>query len=368
MKKILLSLCLIIGVTIAVCGQVVTFSFTGAQGNEPTFDPDSQPQNASVSAMSRGSGINPNKNSNSFSASAWTTSATIDLNNYFEFTITPNVNTTLSLSSLSLSERRSLTGIRKWEVRSSVDNYATTLENVFSVPDDDFVRDNQTINFPATSAYSAATSAITFRIYGYEAEGSSGTWKIDNVKLFGTTTLPISLSAFEVKTNSQHINLTWATLSEQDNAVFEIMRSGDGKNFTKIGEVKGGGTSKTTLNYTFTDKNALPGVNYYQLKQVDFNGNFSTSKTIAIKSNVAANHFQVMANKQDGAIKLTIFAANASKAAFKIYDLNGKKLTDQELKLDKGYNSYSIALGSAAGLHVASLTTATEKLVKKFVQ
>lgn len=368
MKKLLLSILLTTAIAFSGYAQIVTFSFTGAAGNESSFAPDVQPTNAVVSSMVRGSGITAGTNANTFSASGWTTNATIDLDDYYQFTITPNANVTLSLSSLTLSERRSLTGIRKWEVRSSVDGYTSTLGTIFSVPDDDLTRDNQIINLPATTSFTASTSAITFRIYGYEAEGSSGTWRIDNVKLFGTVTLPVSLTSFIAKANLQNIDLTWNTASEKDNSHFEVLRSGDGKTFSKIGEVKVSGTSSYAKSYNFTDKDALPGVSYYQLRQVDADGKSSDSEVVAVKSNVAASNFQVVANRQEGSAKFTIFAANAGKGSIKIYDLNGRKLTEQQLALNKGYNNVSIPFNGANGLHVASLTTANETVTQKFIQ
>ncbi|WP_293301834.1 T9SS type A sorting domain-containing protein [Pedobacter sp. UBA4863] len=183
-----------------------------------------------------------------------------------------------------------------------------------------------------------------------------------------SSTLPVSLTSFTAKANQQNIDLAWNTASEKDNSHFDILRSGDGKTFSKIGEVKGAGNSSTAKNYAFTDKDALPGVNYYQLKQVDNNGSSTTSKVEAVKSNVAASNFKVATNKQEGTVKLTVYAANAGKAAFKIYDLNGRKLTEQELTLDKGYTNLAVPFNGANGLHVASLTTATEIVTQKFIK
>ncbi|MDQ8005638.1 MAG: T9SS type A sorting domain-containing protein [Pedobacter sp.] len=182
------------------------------------------------------------------------------------------------------------------------------------------------------------------------------------------TTLPVSLTSFTAKANLQNIDLAWSTATETDNSHFDILRSGDGKTFTKIGDVKGNGTTDIAKNYTFIDKNALPGVNYYQLKQVDNNGNLALSEVEAVKSNVAASNLKVAASKQDGTVKLTVFAANEGKATFKIYDLNGRKITEQALNLSKGYSNVSVPFNGGNGLHIASLTTATETVTQKFIQ
>jgi len=57
-----------------------------------------------------------------------------------------------------------------------------------------------------------------------------------------------------------------------DNAGFTIERSTDGENFIGLGSVEGQGTTSETHQYTFVDKSPLQGLNYYRLRQTDFNG------------------------------------------------------------------------------------------------
>lgn len=215
----------------------------------------------------------------------------------------------------------------------------------------------------------ALTSSVDITDFKFVFDGGVANIDIDNILINDqTTVLPVSLTSFNAKANLQNIELAWATASESNNSHFEVLRSGDGKIFSKIGEVKGAGTSSTAKSYAFTDKDALPGVSYYQLKQVDADGKSSESEVVAVKSNVAASNFRVFANKQEGTVKLTIFAANEGKGSIKIYDLNGRKLTEQQLGLNKGYNNVSVPFNGASGLHVASLTTASETVTQKFIQ
>jgi len=160
--------------------QLVNYSFTGAAGNEATFPPDNQPVNGTASNMSRGAGITPSASANTFSASGFSTTG-IDLNDYFAFSIQPNAGFQLIINRIEFDERRSLTGIRTMAIRSSKDAYATDLA-VFNVPDDDLTR-TQTVNLVC---FTRITANTTFRIYGYAAEAAGGTWRIDNVKIFGS--------------------------------------------------------------------------------------------------------------------------------------------------------------------------------------
>jgi hypothetical protein len=167
--------------------SLITFSFTGSSGNEASLAPDAQPDHLSVSDLIRGSGLSAASGAGTFSASGWTTGTALDPNDYFAFSITPEIGWTMTLTDLLLDERRSLTGIHEWSVRSSLDGFASDLES-FAVPDNDLTRANQSLLLPGL-LFSDLTSAVEFRIYGFGSESASGTWRIDNVRVEGTMTL-----------------------------------------------------------------------------------------------------------------------------------------------------------------------------------
>ncbi|MDC0231551.1 T9SS type A sorting domain-containing protein [Aureispira] len=96
--------------------------------------------------------------------------------------------------------------------------------------------------------------------------------------------LPVELSSFTGWNENTINHLKWLTETEINSDRFEIERSGDsGNNFEKIGTVKASGNSTVQLLYNFTDLSPFLGYNYYRLKQVDLDGTFTYSKTIAIE-------------------------------------------------------------------------------------
>lgn len=363
MKKILLSLLLFI--PFVGFSQIVTFSFTGALGDETTFAPNAQPSNAVVSNMSRGSSISPSTTANKFNSSSWPT-AGLSATAYYEFTITPNANVTLNLSSLSLSERRSLTGVANWELRSSNDSYATTIGTVFTVPDNDLERTGQTINLPATAAFSARTTPLTFRIYGYNAEGGAGTWRIDDVVLNGIITLPISLTSFTAKAVDKTILLNWATASEKNNKSFEIFKSYDGKSFTSIATLDGAGNSDTEKAYAFVDENPYAGANYYQLKQIDFDGKSAVSDVVSATAKIEEVKLSVYASSSS--VSVNINSPNQTTGILNLFDINGKKLATQTVDLTKGFNEINFAQSLNTGTYFINLSADGKTTSLKFIK
>ncbi len=97
--------------------------------------------------------------------------------------------------------------------------------------------------------------------------------------------LPIELVDFYGYTVADENHLFWNTSAEVNNEKFEIERSSNGISFNKIGDVAGQGTSTSNNAYTFIDADPLDGVNYYRLKQKDFNGKFEYSEVIGLTNN-----------------------------------------------------------------------------------
>lgn len=87
------------------------------------------------------------------------------------------------------------------------------------------------------------------------------------------TPLPVVLVDFDAQLNdNRHIEITWKTESEQDCDYFTVEKSKDGINWQQLQIKQGAGTSAENHSYVVFDDHPMQGVNYYQLKQTDFNG------------------------------------------------------------------------------------------------
>ena len=99
--------------------------------------------------------------------------------------------------------------------------------------------------------------------------------------------LPIELTNFTVKNENNFNLVSWSTLTEINNSHFELERSVDAINWILIENIPGNGNSNQQNNYTFKDHNYKQAINYYRLKQIDFDGKVSTFKTLAINNSLS---------------------------------------------------------------------------------
>jgi hypothetical protein len=94
--------------------------------------------------------------------------------------------------------------------------------------------------------------------------------------------LPIILLDFTGHADDATVALQWRTEKEVNNDYFEIEHAGADFLFHKIGQIMGAGISEDIVTYNFAHLTPSSGVNYYRLKQVDWDGKYTYSSAISI--------------------------------------------------------------------------------------
>jgi len=121
-----------------------------------------------------------------------------------------------------------------------------------------------------------------------------------------TDPLPVELISFSTKQASLGILLQWQTATELNNDYFDIERSEDGVIFYKIARLAGKGTTDEVQHYQYIDKAPIANVEYYRLKQVDYDGAFEYSKTIVGYADHLASQLQMSAYPNPAAERVAI--------------------------------------------------------------
>jgi hypothetical protein len=127
-------------------------------------------------------------------------------------------------------------------------------------------------------------------VIGNTAAGSVSTVAIGSFSPFTigsispTNPLPVTWQDFHGSSENGKAVLEWTTVSEKNNAFFEIQRSATGKDFVSIGTVQGNGTTTEKHSYSFTDPAFLMVPMYYRLRQVDYDGKEEYSNVIRVRA------------------------------------------------------------------------------------
>lgn len=143
---------------------------------------------------------------------------------------------------------------------------------------------------------------------------------VDNIYFSSSVALAVELTNFNAKSINKTNVLSWQTASEKDNKGFTVERSVNGTDYAAIGQVKGNGTTNTVRNYAFTDATPTTGVNYYRLRQADFNGKESLSKVVSV---ISGKNFLVLKNTLVQNL-LDVTVGEETKGPLSIFNVSGQ--------------------------------------------
>lgn len=174
----------------------------------------------------------------------------------------------------------------------------------------------------------------------------------------GISLVPVELASFGcIIVNTNDIQLKWETCSETNNYGFDIERSSDNKNFEKIGFVMGNGNTFSEIDYSFTDSGLLPGVYYYRLKQVDYDGTYEYSSIIktTLKNPDSFSLSQNYPNPFNPETTIEYALPTVSKVNLTIYTIFGQEVKTLISK-EQGPGRYSVKWDGTndGGMKVAS--------------
>ncbi len=219
----------------------------------------------------------------------------------------------------------------------------------------------------------AAPTTITIRVVTWGASGATGTWYLndpsatpgDDFIVNGAVALPIDLLSFEVEKQANSTRLTFTTALEQNNSHFQIERSPNGAQFEEIGRIPGAGNSSTILEYTFTDEKPLQGVNYYRLKQVDFDGQFSYSPVVTVQFGETTARLRVAPSPASDEVTVRFETAADEAFSWEVYDQSGRQVLSGSGEAEAEQFGFNVAT-LTDGFYVLKVVKGREVMSERF--
>jgi trimeric autotransporter adhesin len=186
---------------------------------------------------------------------------------------------------------------------------------------------------------------------GSGGSGPNG-YTIAGNKIFFTATIPASglelwvgnledlLPKFQLvftgSINKHDVLLNWKTTNESKLVKFEVQRSRDGRQFTRIGEVLAKGGTGQHVSYDFTDENVNrqhAHVLYYRLAIIDEAGELSYSDTIRL---VIHPNIQCAPNPVHKDLNISISLPENDHVNIVIYNQHGVTVLEKEYYFTHG--------------------------------
>jgi len=226
--------------------------------------------------------------------------------------------------------------------------------------------------------FAANADMDSWLIGGEKAVSNAATLYLDDFDYSNTlppapkNPLPVELILFNAYPENGQIIVEWSTASETNNDYFTIERSANAKDFDQIVQITGAGNSNSLTHYSFDDTEPLPDINYYRLKQTDYDGTTTYSKIVAVHNSMQ-NDNTISIDKifiENGFVVAEILTGSEDFRA-DIYNMTGVHCSSADkFQGNDGLFILKMPLNNLpAGIYILKITglkaSASEKFYKK---
>lgn len=153
--------------------------------------------------------------------------------------------------------------------------------------------------------YTSKTATVGYKYQDASYPTSDGTRDgfRPNIKIaLSDIALPVELVSLKGYNKDYKNSVVWVTASENGSSHYEIEESIDGAEWHHIGSVNGAVTTNEMREYIFDDYEFREIINYYRVKQYDFDGKYDILGIVAIDN------------------------SDKKKYILKVYDLSGREI------------------------------------------
>jgi len=183
--------------------------------------------------------------------------------------------------------------------------------------------------------------------------------------------LPVKFGDLRASLQSNGVQLSWSSYSEENTSHYEVERSADGQSYSEIGRVNAAGNSNSKLDYAWLDGEPISGNDFYRVKSVDIDGHLTYSSVIKI--NIGDNldrTLSIYPNPVQGS-QLTLQVNNFEKGNYTVQFFNrmGQQVGQSQLSISDGNMTQTVQLPSAvkSGTYNLIITNGEMRINKTFV-
>jgi hypothetical protein len=184
-----------------------------------------------------------------------------------------------------------------------------------------------------------------------------------------TTSLPVTLTNVKAYQQNSGINVEWNTQSESGMQQYEVEKSANGTNYSKVNTTAA--KSGTRNSYNWFDANPTNGANYYRIKAISLNGEVKYSSIVVVKLNSKGSTITLYPNPVKGStIQLQMSNLEKGNYSVTLFNQLGQQVLNRVINHNGGSSNQTVELGTlASGVYELRLsngqTVITQKLIKE---
>lgn len=183
-------------------------------------------------------------------------------------------------------------------------------------------------------------------------------------------TLPVTFQFFNGVHRQTENELRWTVSEERNLASYELERSTDGINYTKINTIAAKNTSNIA-DYTYSDRSReISGaILYYRLKAIDRNDTYFYSDVVLLR-NDNQSKFKILGNPFTSQVTFRYETTYNGNLLIRLSDMNGRTIRSEKLPVQNGAGYYTVYnLSSLApGQYILEINTGNERYSAKLIK
>ncbi|HTE11763.1 MAG TPA: T9SS type A sorting domain-containing protein, partial [Chitinophagaceae bacterium] len=179
--------------------------------------------------------------------------------------------------------------------------------------------------------------------------------------------LPVKLTSFAaVITAPETAQLNWTITAATGFKNFTVQRSADGVSFKNIQTIAAqNSNSSQQQSYAYTDQQVTGNV-YYRLAMTDIDGTVAYSAVVRVQ-NANSNEIKIYPTLVENNKLYIESGKSISHSKATIFDMNGRKLTEQTLENVQGRQSVTLNGSVKSGSYIVSVTDGSSLLAKQII-
>ena len=177
--------------------------------------------------------------------------------------------------------------------------------------------------------------------------------------------LPVEFTDFTATKVNQYVLLEWGTESENNSDYFEIERSSNGLDWSRLLTAKAAGESTTTKEYKEIDTEPLEGISYYRLSQYDLDGARAVLKLISFNNEIEIGPAEIRVFPNPVTEKIKVLGNKTELNELKILNSIGQNISESLLIVSHdGYSEVNFN-DQQPGIFILKTKTNSQILIKK---
>lgn len=179
--------------------------------------------------------------------------------------------------------------------------------------------------------------------------------------------LNVNLKNFTGQAFQSNVSLKWLVAQGNDFSFFEIEKSLDGNNFTKISKIQ---QNAGIIDYEFIDPEKLTAITYYRLKLYSQSGLFSYSNIIALSGKEIDFEIKSITNPITDFLQINYIIPRDSEVAICLFDMMGNLIKLQQLNGKRGWNRIRLDFAKELpkGMYILSVANNSTVINKRVIK